>query len=132
MIKIKKYLLLGLIFLQFIAPFVHAHEFGHDSFKEHTLHLHTDEMSNLKSANNALNQTQVGENQLIGAVTTVASGIKTSLADDIVDGIAAMAIFFSLALLIFGVSTRFIWQPIQALPTQRYFYALQNPRAPPR
>ena len=120
------------MFLQFIAPFIHAHEFGHDSFKEHTFHLHTDEISHLNSANNALNQTQVGENQLIGAVTTVASGIKTSLDDDIVDGIAAMAIFFSLALLIFGVSTRFIWQPIQALPTLRYFYALQNPRAPPR
>ena len=132
MLKIKKYLLLCLVFLQFIAPFIHAHEFGHDSFKEHTFHLHTDGISNLNGANNALNQAHVGENQIIGAVTTVASGIKTSVADDIADSIAVMAILFTLVLLVFGISARFIWQPIQALPTQRYFYALQNPRAPPR
>ena len=120
------------MFLQFIAPFIHAHTFGYDNSKDNAFHVHADKVSSANSTSNSLNQAQISENQIIGAITTVASGIKTSVADDIADGIAVMAILFTLVLLVFGISARFVWQPIQALPTQRYFYALQNPRAPPR
>lgn len=144
MAKIKKYLLLSLIFLQFIAPFIHAHAFGYDSSKEHTFHLHADkvasesnshitnQISNQSSTNSSLNQAQIGDNQIISAITTVANGIKTSVAEDITDGIAVIAILFTFVLLVFSASARLVWQPIQAIPTQRYFYVLQNPRAPPR
>ena len=130
--------------MQFIAPFIHAHAFGNDSSKEHTFHLHADKVSsesnshitnqitNHSSTNSTLNQAQIGDNQIISAITTVANGIKTSVADDIADGIAVMAVLFTFVLLVFNASARLVWQPIQAIPTQRYFYALQNPRAPPR
>lgn len=147
MVKIKKYLLLSLIFLQFIAPFIHAHAFGYDSSKEHTFHLHADkvasesssesssitsQITNQSSTNSSLNLAQIGDNQIISAITTVANGIKTSVADDIADGIAVIAILFTFVFLVFNASARHVWQPIQALTPQRYFYVLQNPRAPPR
>jgi hypothetical protein len=133
--QVKNSLILCLIALQFVAPFVHAHAFGHDSFKAQVMHMHADEFENVKSAdgaNSTLNQTHIGENELIGAVTTVASGIKASLTDDIADGLAAMAIFFTFALLIFNAPTRFLANSTQDLPLQRNFYSLQSPRAPPR
>ena len=120
------------MFLQFIAPFIHAHTFGYDNSKDNAFHVHADEVHSANSTSNSLNQAQISENQIIGAITTVASGIKTSLADDIADGIAVMAILFTVVLLVFGISARFVWQPILALHSQRYFYVLQNPRAPPR
>ncbi len=127
----KIYLVLCLICLQIVVPFIHAHAFGQDSFKEHTLHLHTNEVGNIDSLNNRLSQTDMSENEIVGAVTTVASGIKTSLADDIADGIAVVAIFFTLILLIFSATARFVSNPIQALHTKQYLHSVQNPRAPP-
>jgi predicted PurR-regulated permease PerM len=123
----KQFLLLCLIVLQFVAPFIHAHAFEHNSFTEHVLHLHATEMTN-NDYENEINQTQLHNHEIIGAITSVANGIKTS----ITDGIVVIAVFFSLALLIFNVSARFVCQSIQFLHTQRYFYSLHSPRAPPR
>ena len=126
--NIKIYLILSLICLQVIAPFIHAHAFGLDSLKAHLFHVHTAENG---SANGTLTQAHIGENEIIGAITTVASGIKTSLADTIADSIAALAIFFSLALLIFDVPARIFANSGLVLYPQRYAYSQQNPRAPP-
>ncbi len=128
----KNFLMLCLIALQFVAPFIHAHAFGHDSFKAQVFHMHAEEIGQAISVNSSLNQPHIGENEVIGAVTTVASGIKASLADDIADGLAVMAIFFIFALLIFNAPTRFLANTAQALSLQRNFYSLQSPRAPPR
>ena len=129
--NVKIYLILSLICLQIVAPFIHAHAFGLDSLKAHFLHVHTVENDNANSTNGALTHAHIGENEIIGAITTVASGIKTSLADTIADGIAALAIFFTLALLIFDVSARFFSNSGLVLFPQRYAYFRQIPRAPP-
>ena len=129
--NVKIYLILSLICLQIVAPFIHAHAFGLDSLKAHFLHVHTLENDNANSTNGALTHAHIGENEIIGAITTVASGIKTSLADTIADGIAAFAIFFTLALLIFDVSARYFSKSGLVLFPQRYAYFRQNPRAPP-
>jgi hypothetical protein len=121
--------------LQLVAPFIHAHAFEHDSFKAQALHVHTDiaiSAINENSANNSFSQGQVGENQIIDAITSVASGIKNSVADDIADGIAVMAVFFILALLVVNTLAHFVKPPIRGFYSQRYFFSLQNPRAPPR
>ncbi|MBC7755172.1 MAG: hypothetical protein H7Z20_00730 [Bdellovibrio sp.] len=129
---VKKYLLYCLICLQIVVPFIHAHEFGHDSYKEHIFHFHTDEISNVNNANTALGQAHVSENQIIGAITTVASGIKTSLADHFADDIALIAILFSFVLLIFNLKSRFVPSRFQTANYQRIAYSLHHSRAPPR
>ena len=129
--NVKIYLILSLICLQVVAPFIHAHAFGLDSMKAHFFHVHTVENGNANSYSGALTQAHIGENEIIGAITTVASGIKTTLADTIADGIAALAIFFTLALLIFDVPARFFANSGLVLYPQRYAYSQQNPRAPP-
>jgi hypothetical protein len=129
---IKQFLVLCLIVLQFVAPFIHAHAFGHDSFKAQVFHVHADEMGNLDTDNGSFSQAQLHNHEVSGAITTVASGIKTSAADDIADGIALLAILFTCALMIFNVPSKFSLTPRLFLPTQQLSYALQNPRAPPR
>ncbi len=129
--NVKIYLILSLICLQIVAPFIHAHAFGLDSLKAHFLHVHTVENDNANSTNGALTQAHIAENEIIGAITTVASGIKTSLADTIADNIAAFAVFFTLALLIFNVPVRIYANSGLVLYPQRYAYFRQNPRAPP-
>ncbi|MFM9836530.1 MAG: hypothetical protein ACKVOA_10555 [Methylophilaceae bacterium] len=125
---VKKYLLLCLICLQIVAPFIHAHAFGHDSFKEHIIHFHTDEVGNQNSVDNAFSQTHVGENQMVGAITTVAKGIKTVLADEI----ALMAILFSFVLILFNFKKLFLPPLFQTANYQRIAYSLLPSRAPPR
>lgn len=133
MIKfVKNYLVLCLICLQMFAPFIHAHAFGHDIFKAHVFHVHADEIAYASGDSKNFSQADISDNQIIGAITTVANGIKTSASDDIVGGIALMAIFFTLALLIFSTRFRFIANVNQAFPLQRNLYSLHNPRAPPR
>ena len=106
--NVKKYLVLCLICLQMVAPFIHAHAFGLDSFKQHIFHFHTDEISNVNSADTALSQTHIGENTIIGAIITVSNGIKTALADDFADVIALMAVLFSFVLLLINFKNLFI------------------------
>ena len=129
--NLKIYLTLSLICLQILSPFIHAHAFGLDSIKARFFHVHNVENGNVNSPTSAISQAHIGENEIIGAITTVASGIKTTLADTIADGIAAVAIFFTLALLIFDVPARFFANSGLVLYPQRYAYSQQNPRAPP-
>jgi uncharacterized membrane protein YcgQ (UPF0703/DUF1980 family) len=132
MIKIvKKYLLYCLVCLQIIVPFIHAHEFGRDSYKEHIFHFHADEIGTANSTNNTIGQTQVGENQIVGAITTVASGIKTALAGDFADAIALMVVLFSFVLLPFNFKCRLLPLRFQAANYQRIAYSLYPSRAPP-
>jgi hypothetical protein len=118
--------------LQFIAPFIHAHAFGSDTYKEQAFHVHNAVVASPNTAATSLSQTLIGESQFDGAIVTVASGIKNSVADDIATSIAVMAIFFTLALLIFNAFIVFTKHRTQTLPHQRYSYSSQSPRAPPR
>jgi hypothetical protein len=128
----KQFLMLCLIVLQFAAPFIHAHAFGHDSFKAQIFHLHTDEISNFNTDNGSFSQAQLYDHEVVGAITTVSSGIKTSMADDIADGIAVLAILFTFAPMVFNVPGKFSWPTRLFLPAKQLSYAHQNPRAPPR
>ena len=133
-INAKKYLVFCLVCLQMVAPFIHAHAFGLDSFKQHMFHFHTDEVSNtnINSADTAISQTHVGENQIIGAITTVANGIKTALADHFADDIALMAVLFSFVLLLFNFNNLFLRTYSQTTHYRRIAYSLYTSRAPPR
>ena len=129
--NVKIYLILSLICLQVIAPFIHAHAFGLDDIKARFFHVHSAEVSSANNTNSSITQAFIGENEIIGAITTVANGIKTSFADNITDGIAALAIFFTLALPIFNASNRFCYKTKLVLYSHRHVYTRQNPRAPP-
>ena len=133
-INAKKYLVICLVCLQMVAPFIHAHTFGLDSFKQHMFHFHTDEVSNtnINSADTAISQTHVGENQIIGAIITVANGIKTALADHFADDIALMAVLFSFVLLLFNFNNQFLRTYFQTTHYRRIAYSLYTSRAPPR
>ena len=127
MLKPTKYfLMLCLIILQFIAPFIHAHAFGLDGFKEHTIHVHSSENKAFASKANITDQ------QVIGAVVSVASGIKTSVADDIADSLAIMAVLFTFVLLLINGLRYSKSLYFQSENYQHHLYVLQNPRAPPR
>ncbi len=130
----KKYLVFCLVCLQMVAPFIHAHAFGLDSFKQHIFHFHTDEVSNINinSADTALSQTHIGENTIIGAIITVSNGIKTSLADDFADVIALMAALFSFVLLLINFKNLFLPTYSQTTNYRRNAYSLYTSRAPPR
>ena len=130
--NVKKYLVLCLICLQMVAPFIHAHAFGLDSFKQHIFHFHTDEISNVNSADTALSQTHIGENTIIGAIITVSNGIKTALADDFADVIALMAVLFSFVLLLINFKNLFLPTYSQTTNYRRNAYSLYTSRAPPR
>lgn len=129
---IRQFLLFCLISLQFIAPFIHAHAFGHESFNEHTFHVHADEIPTVVYNQEAIQATHINQQHLVGTIFTVASGIKQAFADDVSDDIALMAIVFSLVLLIFNVPSKFASRYNQLTKYQRIVYSQQNPRAPPR
>ena len=131
-INVKKYLVFCLVCLQMVAPFIHAHALGFDSFKQHMFHFHTDEVSNINinSADNAISQKHVGENQIIFAIITVANGIKTDLADHFADDIALMAVLFSFVLLLFNFKNLSIRTYSQTTHYRRIAYSLYTSRAP--
>lgn len=130
--NVKNYVVLCLICLQILVPFIHGHEFGRDSYNERIFHFHTDEISNVNNGNAVSSQTHVSENQIIGAITTVASGIKASLTDNFADHIALLAILFSFALLVFNFKSRLVPPHFQTANYQRIAYSLHPSRAPPR
>jgi hypothetical protein len=130
--QVKQFLILCLLVLQFAAPFIHAHAFGHDSFKAQVFHVHADEIGYASGDTKTFSQADISDNQIIGAITTVSNGIKTSASDDIVEGVAFLAIFFTLALSSFNACSKFIANANQAFPLQHNLYSLYNPRAPPR
>ncbi len=129
--NVKNYLVLCLICLQVVAPFIHAHAFGHDSFKKHEFHLHLEALDNVSSANDTVSQVHIAKSAIDGAIFTVASGIKTAVSDEESDTIAVVAAFFIFILLRFAIVTRFIKPINQVLNPQRYVYYPQSPRAPP-
>lgn len=129
---VKQFLLLSLISLQFIAPFIHAHAFGHERFNEHTFHVHADEVPTVVSNQEAIQTTHINQQHLVGTIFTVASGIMQAFADDVSDDIALMAIILSLVLLIFNVPSKFASCCNQLANYRRIVYSQQNPRAPPR
>ncbi len=129
--NVKNYLVLCLICLQVIAPFIHAHAFGIDSFKQHIFHLHTNETSNVGNAIHELDQAHIAQSQTDGAIFTVASGIKTAVSDEEIDSIAVVAALFIFVLLRFAIITRYIKPINQVLNSQPHNYYPQSPRAPP-
>jgi hypothetical protein len=132
MLKLTKhFLLLCLIVLQLIAPFIHAHAFGLDNFKEHVFHVHADEIGVTSENQDTTSQAYLGNQQLIGAITTVATGNKASIVENVADSLATIAILFAFVLLLFSGLSQLIPRYFQADIHQQYFYSLQNPRAPP-
>jgi hypothetical protein len=69
---------------------------------------------------------------VIGAVTTIGSGIRTSLVDFIADNIASIAILFFFLLPIFDFKSRLVPPCFQTANYQRIAYSLHLSRAPPR
>ena len=130
--KIKKYLLLCLIFLQIVAPFIHAHAFGLDGSKQPSLHIHSSEVSAINFNKNSASKSYIGTQQAVGAVFTVSSGNKVSDTDDLENYQAMVAILFALGCLIFGGLTHFIPRHFLVSYQLQPHYLLQNPRAPPR
>ena len=129
----KQLLMVCLMALQFVAPFIHAHAFGHDSFKEHAFHMHTAETVHASNnVNHAFNQAHISEYEITGAITTVSSGIKNTGSDDITDGLVAFALFFTLAILLFATINYRNRRFSKSLYVKQNYYFLQNPRAPPR
>jgi hypothetical protein len=128
----KKYFFLFLMCLQFVVPFIHAHAFGHDGSKAQIFHVHTDETGIANAENSSFSQAQLHNHEIIGAITTVSSGISTSDSDDIADDIAIIATLFVFGLMIFNITTKFARPLSLFLPSQNLSYSLQNPRAPPR
>ena len=131
MLKLSKNsLMMCLVMLQFIAPFIHAHAYGLDDSKVHGFHIHSDEVST-SSNNQDVANTQITDQSIVGAIITVANGIKISKADDIADNLAMLAVLFSIVLIVFSKSTSLKLSFLQVAKYCHTPYSLQNPRAPP-
>ncbi len=131
MLKLSKnFLMLCLVMLQFFAPFIHAHAYGLDDSKEHGFHIHSSEVS-APSNNPVIANTQLSDQPSIGAIVTVANGIKISKADDIADNLAMLAVLFTIILIVFNKSSPLKPSFLQAPKYRHTPYSLQSPRAPP-
>ena len=131
MLKLSKnFLMLCLVMLQFFAPFIHAHAYGLDDSKEHGFHIHSNEVST-PSNNQGIANTQISDQPTVGAIITVASGIKVSKADDIADNIAMLAVLFTIVLIVFSKSSPLRPSFFQVPKYRHTPYSLQSPRAPP-
>ena len=122
--------MLCLVMLQFFAPFIHAHAYGLDDSKEHGIHIHSSEVST-PSNNQVVINTQLSDQPSIGAIVTVANGIKVSKADDIADNLAMLAVLFTIILIVFNKSSPLKPSFLQAPKYHHTPYSLQSPRAPP-
>jgi hypothetical protein len=125
--SVKIYLAFCMICLQILSPFIHAHAFGSDSFKEHVFHVHAAEINPAFANNQSAKPANVSEQAIVGTIVTVSSGIKQAFADDTV----FMAILFTLALLLFNTPNRLISSYFQTANYQRHAYSLLPARAPP-
>jgi hypothetical protein len=126
----KNFLMLCLVMLQFFAPFIHAHAYGLDDSKEHGIHIHSSEVS-APVNDPAVDNTQISDQPIVGAIVTVASGIKVSKADDIADNLAMLAVLFTIISIIFNESSPLRPSFFQAPKYRHTPYSLQSPRAPP-
>jgi hypothetical protein len=137
--SIKLYIALCLIGLQFIAPFIHAHAFGLDTFSERSLHVHADvqpvaalQLHDLQpEASNALIQHSVEQHS--GYIITVASGINSSTdADAMLNPLLGIALLMVFALMLMSLPPSLIFSTTPSLALKQLSYPSQNPRAPPR
>jgi hypothetical protein len=126
----KNFLMLCLVMLQFFAPFIHAHAYGLDDSKEHGIHIHSSEVS-APVNDPAVDNTQISDQPTVGAIATVASGIKVSKADEIADNLAMLAVLFTIISTIFYKSSPLRPSFFQAPKYRHTPYSLQSPRAPP-
>jgi hypothetical protein len=126
----KNFLMLCLVMLQFFAPFIHAHAYGLDDSKEHGIHIHSSEVS-VQVNDPAVDNTQISDQPTVGAIVTVASGIKISKADDIADNLAMLAVLFTIISIVFSKSNPLSPSFFQAHKYRHTPYSLQSPRAPP-
>jgi hypothetical protein len=135
---------LCLIGLQLIAPFIHAHAFGLDTFNERTLHIHADiaPLADLQTAgeqnmqpetNSHLMQLdQMGE-QHTGYVITVASGVNSPAdANAMLSPLIGIALLMVFALMLMQLPPSLIFSTTPSLALKQLSYPSQNPRAPPR
>ena len=116
--------------LQFFAPFIHAHAYGLDDSKEHGIHIHSSEVS-VQANDPAVDNTRISDQPTVGAIVTVASGIKISKADDIADNLAMLAVLFTIISIVFSKSNPLSPSFFQAHKYRHTPYSLQSPRAPP-
>jgi hypothetical protein len=68
-----------------------------DDSESHGFHIHSDEVS-ASSNNQEIANTQISDQPIVGAIITVANGIKVSKADDIADNLAMLAVLFTIVL----------------------------------
>ncbi len=137
--SIKIYLALCLIGLQLIAPFIHAHAFGLDSFNERSVHIHADltpqiDVQNVQSATSNQNaQLANAADSQIGYVITVATGVNSPTdANVVLNLLFGVALFVAFTLLLKSLSQIVIFSPAPTLFHKRLVCFSQNPRAPPR
>jgi hypothetical protein len=137
--SIKIYLALCLIGLQLIAPFIHAHAFGLDSFNERSAHIHANltpqfDVQNVQSATSYQDvQVVNAADSQISYVITVATGVNSPTDADVVLNILfGIALFVAFTLLLKHLSQAFIFSPVPPLFHKRLVCSNQNPRAPPR
>ncbi|MDI1300182.1 hypothetical protein [Methylotenera sp.] len=116
--------------LQFFAPFIHAHAYGLDDSKVHGFHIHSNEVSPT-SNNQVIANTQLSDQPSIGAIVTVANGIKVSKADDIDDNLAMLAVLFTIISIVFNKASPLKPSFLQTSKYRHTPYSLQSPRAPP-
>jgi hypothetical protein len=72
-----------------------------DDSESHGFHIHSDEVS-ASSNNQEIANTQISDQPIVGAIITVANGIKVSKADDIADNLAMLAVLFTIVLIVFS------------------------------
>jgi hypothetical protein len=68
-----------------------------DDSESHGFHIHSDEVS-ASSNNQEIANTQISDQPIVGAIITVANGIKVSKADDIAENLAMLAVLFTIVL----------------------------------
>lgn len=68
-----------------------------DDSESHGFHIHSDEVS-ASSNNQEIANTQISDQPIVGAIITVANGIKVSKADDIADNLAMLVVLFTIVL----------------------------------
>lgn len=137
---IKFYIALCLIGLQLIAPFIHAHGFGLDTFNERSLHVHGEsqplaavQMHDLKSLYPETNTVSFKAiEQHSGYIVTVASGMNSSAdADEMLSQLLGLALLMVFALMLMQLPVSFIFSAIPSIVVKQLSYPSQNPRAPP-
>jgi len=147
--SVKLYIVLCLIGLQLIAPFIHAHAFGLDTFNERSLHIHADteplpsllmdDMHHIDGqqivsddTNRYIMDVDDSIDQHSGYIITVASGVNSPTdADAILNSVLYIALLLVFALILLQLPPSLIFSTTPSLVLKQLSYPTQNPRAPP-